>query len=367
MPKFIKGLELNHTFYTNIVQPILRKHDKNLAYAAGLIGRGSEVLGYDDKMSTDHDWGPALIIFLDDDNARFIPIIDEMMRHDLPYHFRGYSTNYISAPEAPQTKLMAITRRGAINHKIHITTVTDYFDKMIGWSGTHNPDVIDWLTFPSQKLRMLTHGAVFHDGIGDLTKLRAQLAWYPDDVWLMLLSAQWHRIGEEEHLMGRAGYTGDDLGATLIANRLVQDIMRLCFLMEKEFAPYPKWFGRAFAELRCADLLSPLLRQMQLAPDWQVRQSNYAQIMEFMLDQHNQLNITNPMPVRIKKFHNRPFLVANGSTVSECIRERITDLSVRNLLSLPSFIGNIDQITDETGLREFTGWQKKLRDLYTPQ
>mgnify|MGYP000486185340 FL=1 len=197
MPPFIKGLELSRQFFEEIVKPILENHDPELDYAAGLIGRGSEVLGYDDKMSTDHDWGPSVTIFLTDEHVHLIPVINELMRHELPHHFRGYATNFIFAPEAPQTRVMAITTRGAVNHQVHSVTIRDYFRYLLAWDIDETPGIIDWLTFPSQKLRAITSGAVFHDGEGDLTSIRATLGWYPDDLWLYLMAAQWNRIGEE--------------------------------------------------------------------------------------------------------------------------------------------------------------------------
>jgi len=83
----------------------------------------------------------------------------------------------------------------------------------------HSPDAADWLTFPAQLLRTLTASAVYHDGVGELTALRARLAYYPRDVWLLLLAAGWRRIGQEEHLMPRAGYVDDELGSALIGAR----------------------------------------------------------------------------------------------------------------------------------------------------
>lgn len=38
--------------------------------------------------------------------------------------------------------------------------------------------------------------------------------------------------------------------------------MRLCFLMEKQYAPYPKWFGTAFAQLDCAERLLPVFEEV---------------------------------------------------------------------------------------------------------
>ncbi len=110
----------------------------------------------------------------------------------------------------------------------------------------------DWLTFPQQKLRTLTEGAVYHSGLGDLDALRERLSYYPRDVWLYLLAAGWMRISQEEPFVGRTGDVGDELGSRVIAARLIRDLMMLCFLIERVYAPYPKWFGTGFARLACA-------------------------------------------------------------------------------------------------------------------
>ncbi len=56
---FQPGLQVSRVFYHEIVQPILATEFPGLAYAAGLVGPGSDVLGYDDSMSMDHDLGSA--------------------------------------------------------------------------------------------------------------------------------------------------------------------------------------------------------------------------------------------------------------------------------------------------------------------
>lgn len=47
-------------FYWQEVSPRLA----GTLYAAALLGDGSEVLGYDDEVSTDHDFGPRVQVFL---------------------------------------------------------------------------------------------------------------------------------------------------------------------------------------------------------------------------------------------------------------------------------------------------------------
>ena len=64
MPEFIKGKELCRGFFTEIVKPILDREFPELIYTAGLLGYRSDVLGYDDAVSTDHMWGPRFYLFL---------------------------------------------------------------------------------------------------------------------------------------------------------------------------------------------------------------------------------------------------------------------------------------------------------------
>lgn len=59
MSSFIPGLELSRTFYVQVVRPILT----DIPHSAALIGAGSEVLAFDTERSTDHDWGPRVVLF----------------------------------------------------------------------------------------------------------------------------------------------------------------------------------------------------------------------------------------------------------------------------------------------------------------
>jgi hypothetical protein len=92
---FIPGLELNRIFYEEIVRPILVARFPDLAYSAALMGYGSDVLGYDTALSADHEWGPRLLLFLPDDaSTGLAESIDDVLRHELPPTFLGYSTNF---------------------------------------------------------------------------------------------------------------------------------------------------------------------------------------------------------------------------------------------------------------------------------
>ena len=88
MPEFIQGLELSRRFFCEVVRPILSERYPRLRYSAGLIGSGSEVLGYDDVVSSDHNWGPRLMLFLaEDERERLGAAISRRLRRVLPQNF----------------------------------------------------------------------------------------------------------------------------------------------------------------------------------------------------------------------------------------------------------------------------------------
>jgi hypothetical protein len=191
--------------------------------------------------------------------------------------------------------------------------------------------------------------------------MRERFVYYPHDVWLFLLASCWQRIGQEEHLMPRAGYVGDELGSALMGSRLIRDVINLCFLMEKQYGPYPKWFGTAFQQLQCAERLQPVLWRAQLASTWQGRAAALTQAFEFLARFHNALKITEELPVAVSPFFDRPFQVIHGEKFAQAIVQQITDLDIQHIAS-HRLIGNIDQISDNT---DFHGFDRaSIRKLY---
>jgi hypothetical protein len=52
--------------YADVVAPAMAAAFHDVRYAAARIGTGSDVLGVDDEMSRDHDWGGRLTVLVDD-------------------------------------------------------------------------------------------------------------------------------------------------------------------------------------------------------------------------------------------------------------------------------------------------------------
>jgi len=361
LAEFMHGLDLCGLFYTEVIKPILDTSYPGLRYCAALIGYGSEVLGYDNEESTDHYWAPRVNLFLDDDNhARLAGAIHETLRNQLPYTFRGYVMNMVQPPGG-DSKMPTEIDHGPVNHLVTTETLGERMLYLLGIEADQPLTVVNWLTFPQQRLLEVTAGRVYHDGLGSLTTLREKLAYYPHDVWLYKMAGVWRRIAQEEAFVGRAGSVGDELGSQITASRLVRDLMNLCFLIEKRYAPYPKWFGTAFAGLQCAPRMLPVLESVFHAMDWHEREERLAAGYEIVATLHNGLGITQPLPTKASPYFGRPYRVIHGNAFGDALHEQITDEAVK---CLPPHLGGIDEIVFSTDVLSYSERFPRLRVLY---
>jgi hypothetical protein len=196
----MRGVDASREFYEQRVAPLL----DGIPHAAGRIGRGSDVLGLDDEMSKDHDWGER------------VTVITEHATPPLPdgvelYTHQGFVTSHLGCDPA---------------------------------------DDIDWLLLTGQSVLEVIAGPVFRDDIGELTALRTKLQWYPPDVERYLIAASWLRIDQELPFIGRTLLRGDVQGASIITSRLAKAVMHLTFLYERQWPPYAKWFGTVYGSHR---------------------------------------------------------------------------------------------------------------------
>jgi len=363
MPDFIPGRVLSRRFYTEAVRPILDRRYPALPHSAAHIGPGSDVLGFDTAQSMDHDWGPTVTLFLRDKDAGLAEEIRAVLSCELPHDFHGYPVDAVEAPGDPGVRLMRAAPEGPVQHRVRVLTLRAYVQERLAYDLDAPLEPADWLTFPSQRLLELTAGPVHHDGLRTLTALRERLAWYPHDVWLYLLAAGWQRIGQDEHLMPRAGQAGDELGSAVIGARLVRDVMRLGLLMERRYAPYAKWLGTAFKRLRCAAEFTPLLHGALRAETWMDRTAALGRAYQHLAHLHTTLDLTEHMPVSVSSFHTRPFQVMHGEVFAAALCARIGDPDVRRIAAR-TLIGSVDQWSDSTDLLEAVALRPLLRRLY---
>jgi hypothetical protein len=211
--RWTPALELNRAFYDEAVASLL----DGIPHAAARAGWGSEILGFDTARSTDHGWGPQLQVFV---VAEHVDAAQAAVDSGLPDTFHGWPVEY-GWDAVP------------VRHHVYVSTLGTWLVGRLGFDALQGIDAVDWLTTSQQSLLGVTRGAVYHDDTGELTKVRALLAWYPDDVWLWLLACQWRRIAQEEAFVGRTAEVGDELGSQVVAARVARDLMRLWFLLAR--------------------------------------------------------------------------------------------------------------------------------------
>ena len=153
--------------------------------------------------------------------------LNDALRYNLPVTFRGYTTHFGEPdPEDGGVRVSETITGGPVEHLISFYTIDQFWQQELGADPYRDPDPVDWLTFHEHVLLSLTAGKIFHDGL-DLEFVRRRFAYYPHDIWLYLLAAQWSLISQEEAFVGRTWQVGDRPGARIITARLAERFMRL--------------------------------------------------------------------------------------------------------------------------------------------
>lgn len=336
---FVSGRELAAAFYREVVAPVT----DGIAHAAALLGWGSDVLGYDTARSTDHGWGPRLQVFVD---ADAVQPVKELINGAIPETFHGWSTRF-GWDDVPA------------RHWVEVSALHSWLTSRLGFAPQPPIAALDWLLMPQQRILEITSGPVFHDGRGELGATRAVLEWYPEQVWLWLLACQWQRISQAEAFVGRTAEVGDELGSRVVTARLARDLMGLCFLAERRYAPYAKWLGTAFAALDAASDVGPALERALAAPDYPRREQSLADAYEAVARRHNELGITAPVDPTTRRYHGRPFRVLHAERFVAACREQVDDPFLQQL----PLVGSIDQFVDSTEILGDSDRPRRLRSF----
>lgn len=145
--------------------------------------------------------------------------------------------------------------------------------------------------------------------------------------------------------MSRAGERGDDLGSRVIAARLVDVAMHLGFLLERRWAPYPKWRGLVFGELPHTAGVGDALQGVLVAGTWQERQTHLADALDALLDLQRAAGLPTPGRATVP-FWDRPYLHPDPALVTMLL-EPVTDPALR---ALRPGLGGAEQRSDNVAV-----------------
>lgn len=322
----MSGRELARQFHADVVAPLLARAMPRLRYAAARLGSGSDVLGLDDAMSHDHDWGCRLTLLVDGPDSDAVPQVGDLLERELPESYQGWPVRF------------PVSWDPSLSHQVEVATVTGFAANRLGVDPTGGLSVPEWLTLTGHSVLEVTAGPVFVDQTDELEEVRAALRWYPSDIERYVLAAGWQRLSNEMPMVGRTAERGDELGSRLLSGRLAGDLVWLAFALSRRWPPYAKWRGSAFKGLAVAADLADPLAEAATAPDWRDRESGLADACEVLLSAQRARGL--PVPAStVTAFMDRPY-----RTVDQAVPQALlADVTDPQIARLPGSIGSIDQ------------------------
>jgi hypothetical protein len=320
------GTEVARLFWTEAVAPVLAREFPRLRYAAARLGSGSDVLGLDDAMSRDHDWGCRLTLLVDQADAAAVPLVRDRLAAELPPAWRDLPVRF------------ATTWDRSESHQVEVATVGGFARSRLTLDPLAGMTAVDWLMLTGQGVLEVTAGPVFSDQTAELARVREVLRWYPAEVDRYVLAAGWLVVSYRLPMHGRAADRGDEAGARVIAGAIAGGLLRLALLVHRRWAPYEKWLGTAVRALPDGATLAGFLTAATSAPDRAGREEAMAAAAEVILDVQRDRGVPVPRPA-FTQFWNRPYPHVNPS-VLRGLRAGIKD---PGLTRLPDDVGAIDQ------------------------
>ena len=349
MAEFIKGLKLCEGFFNECAKPVIDKYFPDLQYSAGLIGYGSDVLGYDDAVSRDHMWGPRFYMFLrENDIDKKDEIFNKFAEH-LPYKYMGYSVNFTKPdPNDCGVQHSKFISSGKVNPLIFIQTFDEFLIDEIGTSDLENITPLDWLAFSEHRLLSLVSGKMFADKL-NIRQKTDKIKFYPDEVKLYLIASQWKIIASEQAFVKRCGEVGDESGSLIICARIAERLMRLCFLYKDTYAPYSKWFGTAFNKLNIDKNIKLKINAALKANNLTERENNLVEAQVFVADLHNASGITDKVDYNIESYFGRDIRVIFADRFVDATIEKLKGTGFENipLIGTMSQFGGLSDFADE--------------------
>lgn len=304
----MKGLELSKRYYQahrdslESAFPELMKR-----VAVGMVGPGSECLGFDDSHSRDHDWGPSFCLWMtDEDYAKYGKELHSFYLN-LEQECDGFAGRVASKGEQGRVGVMPISF---------------FYRRYTGLQ--HPPENLGEWDILANNLALCTNGEVFSDPLGEFSAWRIALQeYYPEDIRRKQIADCCIKAGQAGQYNWQRGIMRKDAYVMNQAKmQFVSEVMTLGFLLNKSYAPYFKWLFQGFSRLpllgeELAPQLDMLLRSnVELDGSengWQAQQDRIVAICGVLVQELQRQGLSNG---------NQPFLVDHVEPVISGIKDK---------------------------------------------
>ena len=251
----MKGLELSEEYYKAYGREMLREKFPHLVehMAVGLVGYGSECLGFDDELSMDHDYGPSFCVWLPREIYRQYGAQVQAAYEQLPGEFMGYSG-----------RVSEVQGQG----RVGVLCLEDFYLGLLGRDTVPGTDA-EWLSLSEENLSVATNGKVFEDPLGKFSAVRnGLLQYYPKAVWIRRLVQALAKAAQAgQYNYARAMKRGERIAAELSLAEFIQESMQAVYLLNRKYAPFYKWMHRGMAELSVCSEVGDMLNLLYQIPD----------------------------------------------------------------------------------------------------
>ena len=246
----MKGLDLCYQYYLKYGKRMLEeKFSQFMQYMAiGLFGFGSDCLGFDDDISLDHDFGPGFVILLPYDIYCLIGDSIQKEYDLLPKEFMG-----IQRQESSHGKM-----------RVGVYSIEQFFGQFID----KIPESLeDWLSLDENSLLCCTNGLIFDDYLGEVTRIRDILAYYPEDIRIKKIAYSIAKMAQSgQYNYARCMKRRDEVAASLAINEFVNETLSVVYLLNKKYKPYYKWSYKGLEQCEKLNDIKDLLLELVLLP-----------------------------------------------------------------------------------------------------
>ena len=242
----IQGLELAEEFYECVAKESLFEAFEAFVprMAIGLVGEGSECLGFDDTISMDHDWGPGFCIWLNHEDYKLIGKDLQDWYENLPTSYRGLERKIVDG-----------------SGRVGVWCMDDFFEAHTGFKDVSEITNENFLhMIPDEGMSCILNGRVFHDPSEEFSRRRAAFCdAFTDRIWNRKIATSLIHLGKYgQYNYPRCMKRGDYVTAQMVLYKYIEELLKFVHYLNHVFPPYYKWLKMSASGLDKLAVLADL-------------------------------------------------------------------------------------------------------------
>lgn len=243
-------IELSCDFYKKYGKEMISTHFKEYEerIAVGIVGEGSDCLGFDDEISKDHDYDIGFCMWLSDDDYKTMgDALQNEYENLIGRHFKEHD--------------------GLLKKRRGVFAINDFYNDILNTNCDYESGAeIDYENIDEHRLLNAINGKIFYDSCGLMTSIRNKIInYYPKDVFNRKLAKELHDFSQYAQsnyprMMARDDY----ISASLCVSKAIESTMNIVYLLSRTYAPYYKWKNKGLETNELYGQIKPCIEEILL-------------------------------------------------------------------------------------------------------